>query len=143
MDEVYGFYSIGDQIVDNALMSPENTVLPSDYQTRLCFSDRVPAFGSDELISIASAISEASSITPKIQREVDISNAIKAKIASHPYYPRLLEAYIDCQKVGAPPEMARIFDELLTDTDVNKRDIVPTCLGADPELDEFMVLCEL
>ncbi|XP_039071994.1 homeobox protein knotted-1-like 6 [Hibiscus syriacus] len=138
MDEMYGFYSTGDQHVDNALMSPENMILPSDYQARLCLSDRVPAFGSDELISLASAISEATSITPKIQREVDISNVIKAKIASHPYYPRLLEAYIDCQKVGAPPEMARILDELLTVTDVNKRDIVRTCLGADPELDEFM-----
>ncbi|KAE8695898.1 Homeobox protein knotted-1-like 6 [Hibiscus syriacus] len=125
MDEVYGFYSVGDQNVDNALMSLENTVLPSDCQTRLCFSDRVPAFGSDELISIASAISEATSITLKIQREVDISNVIKAKIASPPFYPRLLEAYIDCQKmegtkrVGAPPGMAWIFEELLTETDVN------------------------
>ncbi|MBA0624648.1 hypothetical protein Godav_009964 [Gossypium davidsonii] len=138
MDEIYGFYSMGDQYVDNALMSPENMIFPSDYQPRLCSSDRVPAFGSDELISVASAISEAAYVTPQIQGEVDISNVIKAKIASHPYYPRLLEAYIDCQKVGAPPEIARILDEILMETDVNKRDILPTCLGADPELDEFM-----
>ncbi|KAK8647575.1 hypothetical protein V6N13_121308 [Hibiscus sabdariffa] len=141
---MYGFHSMGDQHVDNAFMSPENMTLPSDYQDRLCFPDRVPVFGSDELISLASAISEAASITPKIQREVDISNVIKAKIASHPYYPRLLEAYIDCQKVGAPPEMARMFDEILTGTDVNKRDVVPSCLGADPELDEFMeIYCDV
>ncbi|KAL4278942.1 hypothetical protein GQ457_03G026270 [Hibiscus cannabinus] len=138
MDEMYGFYSMGDQHVDNALMSPENMIFPSDYQSRICVSDRVPAFGSDELISLASAISEAASVTPEIQREVDISNVIKAKIASHPYYPRLLEAYIECQKVGAPPAMARILDEILTETDVNKPDTVPSCLGADPELDEFM-----
>ncbi|KAK8691540.1 hypothetical protein V6N13_075047 [Hibiscus sabdariffa] len=138
MDEMYGFYSMGDQHVDNALMSPENIILPSDYQSRICVSDRVPAFGSDELISLASAISEAASVTPEIQREVDISNVIKAKIASHPYYPRLLEAYIECQKVGAPPAMARILDEILTETDVNKPDTVPSFLGADPELDEFM-----
>ncbi|GMI90187.1 KNOTTED1-like homeobox gene 6 [Hibiscus trionum] len=135
MDGMYGLYSMGDQHVDNALTSPENMTRPSDYQDRLCFPDRVPAFGSDELISLVSAISEAG---PKIQREVGISNVIKAKIAAHPYYPRLLEAYIDCQKVGAPPEMARILDGILTETDVNKRDNVPTCLGADPELDEFM-----
>ncbi|KAG8493059.1 hypothetical protein CXB51_010373 [Gossypium anomalum] len=138
MDEIYGFYSMGDQYVDNALMLPENMIFPSDYQPRLCSSDRVPAFGSDELISVASAISEAAYVTPQIQGEVDISNVIKAKIASHPYYPRLLEAYIDCQKVGAPPEIARILDEILMEADVNKRDILPTCLGADPELDEFM-----
>ncbi|KAB2084379.1 hypothetical protein ES319_A05G329800v1 [Gossypium barbadense] len=138
MDEIYGFYSMGDQYVDNALMLPENMIFPSDYQPRLCSSDRVPAFGSDELISVASAISEAAYVTPQIQGEVDVSNVIKAKIASHPYYPRLLEAYIDCQKVGATPEIARILDEILMETDVNKRDILPTCLGADPELDEFM-----
>ncbi|KAE8691955.1 Homeobox protein knotted-1-like 6 [Hibiscus syriacus] len=138
MDEMYGFYTMGDQHVDNALMSPENMIIPSDYQAQLYVSDGAPAFRSDELISLASAISEAASINPEIQREVDISNVIKAKIASHPFFPRLLEAYIDCQKVGAPAEMARILDEVLTVTDVNKRDFVPTCLGADPELDEFM-----
>jgi len=29
----------------------------------------------------------------------EVSCAIRAKIASHPLYPKLLEAYIDCQKV--------------------------------------------
>ncbi|XVE85110.1 hypothetical protein DITRI_Ditri17bG0065800 [Diplodiscus trichospermus] len=40
--------------------------------------------------------------------------------------------------VGAPPEIASILDEIMRENDVNKRGIVPTCLGADPELDEFM-----
>lgn len=31
--------------------------------------------------------------------EEESSNAIKAKISSHPLYPKLLEAYFDCQKV--------------------------------------------
>ncbi|XWS34759.1 hypothetical protein CRYUN_Cryun21dG0065100 [Craigia yunnanensis] len=134
MDEMYGFHSI-EEYADKALMSPENLILPSDYQAWLCSSGRVPMFGSDEL---ASAISEAASITPEIQREENMSSVIKDKIASHPSYPRLLEAYIDCQKVGAPPEIASILDEILRENDVSKRDIVPTCLGADPELDEFM-----
>ncbi|XWS22624.1 hypothetical protein CRYUN_Cryun29cG0052100 [Craigia yunnanensis] len=137
MDEMYGFHSTG-EYANKSLMSPENLILPSDYQAWLCSSGRVPMFGSDELIYAASAISEAASITPEIQREEDMSSVIKAKIASHPSYPRLLEAYIDCQKVGAPPEIASILDEILRENDVNKRDIVPTCLGVDPELDEFM-----
>ncbi|KAH9755933.1 homeobox protein knotted-1-like 1 [Citrus sinensis] len=33
------------------------------------------------------------------------TEAIKAKIISHPQYSSLLEAYVDCQKVGAPPEV--------------------------------------
>ncbi|XVF85018.1 hypothetical protein PTKIN_Ptkin17bG0085000 [Pterospermum kingtungense] len=138
MDEMYGFHSTGEYADDKALMSPENLILPSDYQPWLCSSGRIPMFGSDELIYAASAISEAASITPEIQRQEDMSTLIKAKIASHPSYPRLLQAYIDCQKVGAPPEIASILDEILRENDVNKRDIVPTCLGADPELDEFM-----
>ncbi|XVF43963.1 hypothetical protein PTKIN_Ptkin02bG0082700 [Pterospermum kingtungense] len=137
MDEMYGFYSTG-EYADKPLMSPENLMLPSDYQAWLCPSGQVPMYGSDELISAASAISEAASITPEIQREEDMSSVIKAKIASHPSYPRLLEAYIDCQKVGAPSEIGSVLDEIMRENDVNKRDIVPTCLGADPELDEFM-----
>ena len=49
-----------------------------------------------------------------------MSSVIKAKIASHLSYPRLLEAHIDCQKVGALPEMASILDEILKENDVNK-----------------------
>ncbi|KAK1551582.1 hypothetical protein Q3G72_000776 [Acer saccharum] len=115
-------------------MSPENLMFPPDYTGLLC-PGRIPTFGSDELLSAASAISEAAPIN---QREEDMSSIIKAKIASHPSYPRLLEAYIDCQKVGAPPEIAYLLDEIRRENDILKRDIVPTCLGADPELDEFM-----
>ncbi|GMI75009.1 KNOTTED1-like homeobox gene 6 [Hibiscus trionum] len=138
MDEMYGFDATAGDYADKALMSPESLILPSDYHAWLCSTGRIPMFGSNELISAASAISEAASITPEIRREEDISWVIKTKIASHPSYPRLLQAYIDCQKVGAPPEIASILDEILRENDVNRRDIVPTCLGADPELDEFM-----
>ncbi|XVF02501.1 hypothetical protein REPUB_Repub04eG0180700 [Reevesia pubescens] len=137
MDEIYGFQSTG-EYAEMALMSPENLMVPCDYQAWFCSSSRVPMFGSEELISAVSVISEAASITPEIQPEEDMSSVIKAKIASHPSYPRLLQAYIDCQKVGAPPEVASILDEILRENDVNKRDIAPTCLGADPELDDFM-----
>ncbi|GLT86484.1 hypothetical protein SLE2022_046230 [Rubroshorea leprosula] len=138
MDGMYGFHSTGEYASDKALMSPDNPILPSDYHALLCSSGRVPMFGSDELLSAASAISEAASIAPEIQREEDMTSIIKARIASHPSYPRLLEAYIDCQKVGAPPEIASVLDEILRENDVYKRDAVPTCLGVDPELDEFM-----
>ncbi|KAF5726736.1 KNOTTED1-like homeobox6 [Tripterygium wilfordii] len=148
MDGMYGLYSTG-EYSDEALMTPDNLILPSDYHGFLA-SDRIPLFGSDELFSAAaSAISEAaSSITPGIrqqqqqeprQREEDTSyGIIKAKIASHPSYPRLLQAYIDCQKVGAPPEIAFLLDEIRRENDLCKQDIASTCLGADPELDEFM-----
>ncbi|XP_039062033.1 homeobox protein knotted-1-like 6 isoform X2 [Hibiscus syriacus] len=138
MDGMYGFNATAGEYGDKALMSPENTILPSDDHAWLCSLGRVPMFGSDELIFAASAISEGASITPEIRLEEDISCVVKAKIASHPSFPRLLQAYIDCQKVGAPPEISSILDEILRENDVNRRDVGPTCLEADPELDEFM-----
>ncbi|KAG9457876.1 hypothetical protein H6P81_002384 [Aristolochia fimbriata] len=65
----------------------------------------------------------------------EMSNLIKAQIANHPSYPRLVGAYLECQKVGAPPEMASLLEEI-------ERERHPICvsgeIGADPELDEFM-----
>lgn len=107
---------------EKALMSPDNFILSSDYQSLF------PAFGSDELIPM----------TPEIQREEEVSTEIKAKIASHPRYPTLLQAYIDCKKVGAPPEIASLLDECRQEQDVYGNETVSTCLAADPELDEFM-----
>lgn len=50
-------------------------------------------------------------------------------------------------QVGAPPEIASFLDEIRRENDFCNRDAVSTCLGADPELDEFMVppppLCPL
>ncbi|CAA0822338.1 Homeobox protein knotted-1-like 6 [Striga hermonthica] len=64
-----------------------------------------------------------------------MSDVIKAQIASHPLYPTLLSAYIQCRKVGAPPEMASVLEE------INHESLpMSTCshIGADPELDRFM-----
>lgn len=112
MDGMYGFHSSGDIYSDKAVLmmsSPESLMFSSDYQALLCSSagdNRVSdVFGSDELLSAAASAlsSEAASIAPEIRRNDDGNNVslgvIKTKIASHPLYPRLLQAYIDCQKV--------------------------------------------
>ena len=92
---------------EKALMAPEN-IFPAEYHGFLMSSaGRIPMFGSDELLSAAVAITAglrtepypSVAIAPEIQRHHDTSSLIKAKIASHPHYPRLLQAYIDCQKV--------------------------------------------
>ncbi|KAF7830498.1 homeobox protein knotted-1-like 2 [Senna tora] len=74
----------------------------------------------------------------------DTSNeveAIKAKIIAHPHYSNLLQAYMDCQKVGAPPEVvARLaaarqeFEARQRSSSTNSRELV----SKDPELDQFM-----
>ncbi|CAH9105217.1 unnamed protein product [Cuscuta epithymum] len=67
--------------------------------------------------------------------------AIKAKIISHPRYSNLLEAYMDCQKVGAPPEVAARLGAVRQEFESQQRDSI---LGGrdisskDPELDQFM-----
>ncbi|KAI4304253.1 hypothetical protein MLD38_039794 [Melastoma candidum] len=71
----------------------------------------------------------------------DSSDLTKTRIATHPLYPQLVSAYIQCQKVGSPPEIASLLEEM-----GRHNSIAGNCsyLGADPELDEFMVsYCEL
>lgn len=102
MDGLYGHHT------DNYVMSPENMMIPSSEYQSLLSSHRFPVYGSDELFSAASAISEAASITRKssvgqgYHQGEDANNdpsLIKTKIISHPSYPKLLHAYIECQKV--------------------------------------------
>ncbi|MBA0876813.1 hypothetical protein Goshw_001462 [Gossypium schwendimanii] len=64
-----------------------------------------------------------------------MSDLIKTQIAAHPLYPNLVSAYIECQKVGAPPELASLLEEIGRESHT-----ISGCseMGADPELDEFM-----
>ncbi|XP_065879870.1 homeobox protein SBH1 [Euphorbia lathyris] len=69
--------------------------------------------------------------------------SVKAKIMAHPHYNRLLSAYFNCQKVGAPPEIAARLEEACA----SAATMGPTgtsCLGEDPGLDQFMeAYCEM
>ncbi|XP_031259676.1 homeobox protein knotted-1-like 1 isoform X1 [Pistacia vera] len=72
----------------------------------------------------------------------DMADLIKAQIATHPRYPNLLSAYIECQKVGAPPETASLLEEMGRENFSTTRSCSE--IGADPELDEFMEsYCEI
>ncbi|XP_057718308.1 homeotic protein knotted-1-like [Arachis stenosperma] len=69
--------------------------------------------------------------------EVD---AIKAKIIAHPHYSNLLEAYMDCQKVGAPPEVVARLVAARQEFEARQRSSVSSreSSNKDPELDQFM-----
>ncbi|XP_075523898.1 homeobox protein knotted-1-like 6 isoform X2 [Primulina tabacum] len=154
MDEIYGIHSTNTDhdYADKALMSPENLIIPAEYHQYYYPSfvysadqrHRIPVYGSEGLGYHISVPSESGSMNVQNQREGDDENdqadsrAIKAKIASHPFYPKLLDAYIDCQKVGVPPEIACLLDEIRREKDLYRQDTVATCIGIDPELDEFM-----
>lgn len=165
MEEMYGFNSMSDYTISP---ETTNLISSSEYHgvTSTSVDHYRTFYGSDNLLSAAaSVISEAVSMaaTPhqillprsrsNRQRDqnkndgdhhhhhhVDVcDDIIKAKIASHPLYPKLLDAFIDCQKLGAPPEIVSLLDEIRRENDVCLRNAAAsTCLVADPELDEFM-----
>ncbi|GKB03187.1 homeobox protein knotted-1-like protein 2 [Tanacetum coccineum] len=74
--------------------------------------------------------------------------ALKAKIISHPHYSNLLQAYMDCQKVGAPPEIAGRLAAVRQEYEARQQQrataTAATAIAAannvykDPELDQFM-----
>ncbi|XP_047156680.1 homeobox protein SBH1 isoform X2 [Vigna umbellata] len=73
------------------------------------------------------------------------SSAVKAKIMAHPHYHRLLAAYVNCQKVGAPPEVVARLEEACASTVTMAGDAPgSSCIGEDPALDQFMeAYCEM
>ncbi|RCV41520.1 hypothetical protein SETIT_9G142500v2 [Setaria italica] len=72
------------------------------------------------------------------------SEIIKAKIMSHPLYPALLRAFIDCRKVGAPPEVVGRLSALAGEVEMNSGDGQEQPTEADPELDQFMeIYCHM
>ncbi|PWZ52228.1 hypothetical protein Zm00014a_030041 [Zea mays] len=72
------------------------------------------------------------------------ADAIKARIMSHPQYSALLAAYLDCQKVGAPPDVSdRLSAMAAANLDaqpgpISRRRGPTTTRADDPELDQFM-----
>ncbi|KAG6484347.1 hypothetical protein ZIOFF_052862 [Zingiber officinale] len=68
-------------------------------------------------------------------------SGVKAKIMSHPQYSALIAAYIDCQKVGAPPDVAARLSGL--SRELESRLSCRRETSDDPELDQFMALSNL
>lgn len=116
MDELYGLHSNTTDYsvqgsMDNYLVNNNYTNNYQSFQTPVAgLADRVQVFGPDRLLSgsSSSAVSDAASMVAEIQRgggggrtssDEEASGVIRAKISSHPLYPKLLQAYIDCQKV--------------------------------------------
>ncbi|PQQ05403.1 knotted-like transcription factor [Prunus yedoensis var. nudiflora] len=65
--------------------------------------------------------------------------AIKAKIIAHPQYSNLLEAYMDCQRVGAPSEVVARLTAARQEFEARQRSSVASREASkDPELDQFM-----
>ncbi|XP_057479229.1 homeobox protein knotted-1-like 6 [Actinidia eriantha] len=141
-DEVYGRLHTTADYSDNRQPPTENLSSPVSYYpfaSPPAFCDRSPMFGPSDrhlMFSASSAVSDDAA-------PMEVSSAVRAKIAAHPLYPKLLESFVDCQKVGAPPEIANLLDEICRENDQCRRsNSGSTCI--DPELDEFMeTYCEI
>ncbi|XP_009134082.1 homeobox protein knotted-1-like 1 isoform X2 [Brassica rapa] len=66
--------------------------------------------------------------------------SMKAKIIAHPHYSTLLHAYLDCQKIGAPPEVVDKITAARQEFEARQQRPTAsvTALSRDPELDQFM-----
>ncbi|KAG8365380.1 hypothetical protein BUALT_Bualt18G0098700 [Buddleja alternifolia] len=75
----------------------------------------------------------------------DDGGSVKAKIMAHPHYNRLLAAYINCHKIGAPPEVvAKLEEACASAAAAMGRHHDTSCVGEDPALDQFMeAYCEM
>ncbi|CAA3015631.1 homeobox SBH1-like [Olea europaea subsp. europaea] len=73
----------------------------------------------------------------------DGERSFKAKIMAHPHYHRLVTAYVNCQKIGAPPEVVARLEEACASAAAVGRNGT-SYIGEDPALDQFMeAYCEM
>ncbi|XP_004138104.1 homeobox protein knotted-1-like 2 isoform X2 [Cucumis sativus] len=146
-----GLYSLN-LLASNSHHSSSTTTLET-LAIRMASSDyshSLTDFESEHFLPFSSAASNTAIVAEKMKTACAISEeesagVIRAKIASHPLYPKLVDAFLNCQKVSAPPEVAKILDQYNRGNNIgNENPGVSTCLGTDPELDEFMeIFCEL
>lgn len=118
-------------------------------QTGNCYTDQSSNTPVSSLVtSLASQGGGEARIIPSLEASsphFSVDNeayAIKSKILAHPQYPSLLGAYIDCHKIGAPPDAVARLDAITHEYQNQQRRTVS--IGMDPELDQFMeAYCEI
>ncbi|XP_024976353.1 homeobox protein knotted-1-like 2 [Cynara cardunculus var. scolymus] len=144
MEEMYGLMNYHEQVPppDSARENYGHHAF-DDQSPEVGHHRRIrPVFGSGSNIQTSSSNNNNNGLAEELDE--DLSSENRAKIMSHPLYPKLLQAYIACQKVGAPPDISNLFDEIFRDNDFCRRSSACSCLGDDPELDEFMeTYCEM
>lgn len=108
MADLYGLHPLADYSYQSSSSAPtlDGLVLPANYQiystASADYSHRLPPFGSEHLPSVSSAASDAAFMAVEIQTaraSEESADVIRAKIASHPLYPKLVDAFVECQKV--------------------------------------------
>eukprot|EP01018_Ginkgo_biloba_P003144 Gb_00573 [translate_table: standard] len=128
-----------------------SSLVPGQFEFRRkedgrCYAE--PSFVVSPIVTSIAPQQEARIVTSlevdsPCSNEPNDADALKAKIVAHPHYRRLVAAYINCQKIGAPPEVLARLDELSQDYH-ERQCLAAINIGVDPELDEFMEsYCEM
>ncbi|KAK1422573.1 hypothetical protein QVD17_17856 [Tagetes erecta] len=120
---------------NNSTSSNSNNNIPSlSLPPAAAYTNNNLVFSNDHM----SNINISGSAHDMMQGNNSIMNdgCVKAKIMSHPHYPRLLSAYLNCQKIGAPSEVVeRLEEEGCRLRGMNDSYMI---IGEDPSLDQFM-----
>nr|BAJ10708.1 shoot meristemless ortholog [Cladopus doianus] len=133
----------------NALFPPSNTTFHHHQNKSKTHHDTLSspcmAFGSQMNVNATANSTGAGCffVENNVHEGINTTCSIKAKIMSHPHYNRLLLAYVNCQKIGAPPEVVARLEEarVAAAAALGPSD---SCLGQDPALDQFMeAYCEM
>ncbi|KAG2639763.1 hypothetical protein PVAP13_2KG044000 [Panicum virgatum] len=142
MDQGFGNLGVGGGSSSGGSNSNPAKAVASSSFLQLPLSTAGPAYyGAPLALLHQAAAGPSSSSQPPYgkQHAAEISpaeaDAIKAKIVAHPQYSALLAAYLDCQKVGAPPDVLERLTAMAA-----KLDARPPGRHEprDPELDQFM-----
>ncbi|KAJ1293801.1 hypothetical protein BS78_01G096500 [Paspalum vaginatum] len=98
----------------------------------------VPSSGAGVGAPVAPAMDSSSRGGGHGGRAADL-DPIKAKIVSHPRYHALLDAFLDCHKVGCPPVVAEEIAAAAREREAWQRAAAGDAhTRPDPELDQFM-----
>ncbi|KAG5536929.1 hypothetical protein RHGRI_024382 [Rhododendron griersonianum] len=142
-DSNYGLHSTPSDYSDHRppppqMPTPDQLLSPLNYQA---FAS--PLFGSssssDYIFSASSALThvDPSTVLSQIQPDDAVSASIRAKISAHPLYPKLLQAFIDCQKetycdvmIKYKSDLAKPFDEATTFLNSVEAQLTSLCGGA-------------
>ncbi|KAK1323783.1 hypothetical protein QJS10_CPA02g00034 [Acorus calamus] len=114
------------------------------YQPNECFGSELPVKTEGGSSQEVHHHLQSSSSIRRGQRQGNVMSttdveAMKAKIVAHPQYSNLLEAYMECQKVGAPPDVVARLTAIGKEFETRHRSAAG-CRDVltDPELDQFM-----
>ncbi|KAG7021045.1 Homeobox protein knotted-1-like 1, partial [Cucurbita argyrosperma subsp. argyrosperma] len=117
-----------------------NSSVISSYTNGVVASEAIASTSSGGVHGAQMMNNEMIQLEAETTTGLNMSEIIKTQIVNHPLYCKLVSAYIECQKVGAPPQVACLLEE------IGRENHPPgSCieLGADPQLDNFMSYCEV